>query len=136
MGVARGAIGVRRPLLPCRATLGLAALNRGDLLILACAFMFALHVISIGHYGSLFSWRADADPGHDDGTVYDSLRSVFASIRAEQPRVAWTPGLILAVIGTGLFATALAFSVQVWAQQYAARTMRRSSSHWNQCLPA
>jgi drug/metabolite transporter (DMT)-like permease len=39
-------------------------------------------------------------------------------IGAEQPRVVWTPGLILAVIATGIFATAVAFSVQVWAQQY------------------
>jgi drug/metabolite transporter (DMT)-like permease len=30
----------------------------------------------------------------------------------------WTRGLILAVVTTGFFATAVAFSVQVWAQQY------------------
>jgi drug/metabolite transporter (DMT)-like permease len=42
----------------------------------------------------------------------------FVLIGAEQPRAAWTPGLIFAVIVTGILATAVAFSVQVWAQQY------------------
>ncbi len=33
-------------------------------------------------------------------------------------RIAWTPRLIAAVIATAGLATALAFSVQTWAQKY------------------
>ena len=41
----------------------------------------------------------------------------------ESMRVAWTARLLAAVLLTGVLATALAFSVQVWAQQHT------SSSH-------
>ena len=98
---------------------GLAALNRGDLLILACAFMFALHVISIGHYTIRYSAGALTLIQVAVTTLFTILcLPLFAVIGAEQPRLFWTPGLVLAVIATGIFATALAFSVQVWAQQY------------------
>ena len=98
---------------------GLGALNRGDLLTLGCAFMFALHVISIGHYtvrhsaGALTLIQVAT-------TAFSTILCVplFAWIGAERPRLLWTPGLIGAVVATGIFATALAFSVQVWAQQY------------------
>jgi len=98
---------------------GLAGLNRGDLLILACAFMFALHVISIGHYSVRYSAGALTLIQVAVTALFTMLCvPFFALLGAEQPRVIWTPGLILAVIVTVIFATALAFSVQVWAQQY------------------
>jgi drug/metabolite transporter (DMT)-like permease len=98
---------------------GLAALNRGDLLILACAFMFALHVISIGHYSIRHSAGALTLIQVAITALFTILCvPLFALVGAERPRLLWTPALILAVITTGIFATALAFSVQVWAQQY------------------
>jgi drug/metabolite transporter (DMT)-like permease len=98
---------------------GLAALNRGDLLILACAFMFALHVISIGHYSIRYSAGALTLIQVAITALFTILCvPLFALVGAERPRLLWTPGLIFAVIATGIFATALAFSVQVWAQQY------------------
>ena len=98
---------------------GLGALNRGDLLTLGCAFMFALHVISIGHYTVRYSAGA-LTLIQVATTAFSTILCVplFASIGAERPRLLWTPGLIGAVVVTGIFATALAFSVQVWAQQY------------------
>ena len=36
--------------------------------------------------------------------------------------VIWTPGVIAAVVLTGLLASALAFSVQAWAQQFTSVT--------------
>lgn len=98
---------------------GLAALNRGDLLVLACAFMFALHVISIGHYSIRHSTGALTLIQVAITTLFTLLCvPLFAWMGAEQPRVVWTRGLVLAVVTTGIFATAVAFSVQVWAQQY------------------
>jgi drug/metabolite transporter (DMT)-like permease len=41
---------------------------------------------------------------------------------AETPRVAWQPGVWVAILVTGLLATALAFTVQAWAQQYTTAT--------------
>lgn len=98
---------------------GLAALNRGDLLVLACAFMFALHVISIGHYSIRHSTGALTLIQVAVTTLFTLLCvPLFAWMGAEQPRVVWTRGLVVAVATTGIFATAVAFSVQVWAQQY------------------
>ena len=98
---------------------GLAALNRGDLLVLACALLFALHVISIGHYSTRYSTGALTLIQVALTALFTILCvPLFAWMGAEQPRVVWTRGLILAVVATGIFATALAFSVQVWAQQY------------------
>jgi drug/metabolite transporter (DMT)-like permease len=98
---------------------GLAALNRGDLLVLACAFMFALHVISIGHYSIRYSPGALTLIQVAVTGLFTTLCvPLFALFGIEQPRVMWTRGLILAVVTTGIFATAVAFSVQVWAQQY------------------
>jgi drug/metabolite transporter (DMT)-like permease len=98
---------------------GLAALNRGDLLVLGCAFMFALHVISIGHYSVRYSAGALTLIQVVVTALFTILFvPIFAVVRAERPRLVWTPGLILAVLATGIFATALAFSAQVWAQQY------------------
>src|SRR5690242_10836246 len=102
---------------------GFAALNRGDLLVLACAFMFALHVISIGHYTVRFSAGALTLIQVATTAGLTALCvPLFAVAGAEQPRIAWTSGLIVAVVATGLFATALAFSAQVWAQQYTSAT--------------
>jgi drug/metabolite transporter (DMT)-like permease len=102
---------------------GLAALNRGDLSILACAFMFALHVISIGHYSTRYSAGALTVIQVGVTALFTSLCvPLFALLGMEQPHVMWTRELILAVVTTGIFATAVAFSVQVWAQQYTSAT--------------
>jgi drug/metabolite transporter (DMT)-like permease len=102
---------------------GLAALNRGDVLILACAFMFALHVIGIGHYTIRYSPGALTLIQVAITALFTILCvPLFAWIGAERPRLLWTPGLIAAVVTTGIFATALAFAVQVWAQQYTSAT--------------
>lgn len=98
---------------------GLSALNRGDLLVLACAFMFALHVISIGHYSVRYSVGALTLIQVAVTTLFTILCvPIFASVGIEQPRLMWTRGLVVGVVTTGIVATAVAFSLQVWAQQY------------------
>jgi drug/metabolite transporter (DMT)-like permease len=98
---------------------GLSALNRGDLLVLACAFIFALHVISIGHYSVRYSPGALTLIQVAVTAFFTTLCiPLFALLGVEQPRLIWTGRLIVAVVTTGILATALAFSLQVWAQQY------------------
>ncbi len=41
---------------------------------------------------------------------------------AETPHVEWRPAVVSAILVTGLFATALAFTIQAWAQQYTTPT--------------
>jgi drug/metabolite transporter (DMT)-like permease len=99
---------------------GFSDLNIGDVLTLFCAALYALHIIAIGHYA----------PRHSGGvlvflqvttTAVLSMAAVpvFALLAWEAPRVAWTPGLIWAVLVTGVLATVFTFSAQVWAQRYA-----------------
>jgi drug/metabolite transporter (DMT)-like permease len=101
-----------------------ARLNRGDLLVLCAAVLFALHIISVGAF----------TPHHSPGAL--SLIQVltmalltliaapaFALTGWQPARVNPTPQLVGAVLATGVLATALAFSAQIWAQQHA------SSSH-------
>jgi drug/metabolite transporter (DMT)-like permease len=98
---------------------GFAQLNRGDVLALVCAVMFALHIIFIGvhtpHYRpAVLSF------------VQIAACAVFsaAAIPAfhwggwEPARLAWTQPLVSGVLITALGATALAFSIQTWAQKY------------------
>jgi drug/metabolite transporter (DMT)-like permease len=98
---------------------GLGDLNRGDLLVLCAAVAFALHIIAIGHYA----------PRHSVGVlnflqVAMTMLLIFAvgpllsTAHWESLHVAWTGRLLAAVLVTGVLATAVAFSVQVWAQQH------------------
>ena len=104
----------------------LHSLNYGDVLSLACALGFALQIIALDH-------------GAKNRVRFDQLTllqigfcMVFLTLAAcwtEPPAPAvWThllstasplrnPTVLLAVGVTGIFATALAFSVQTWAQQ-------------------
>ena len=98
---------------------GLGGLNRGDLLTLACAFVFALHIIAIGHYTVRYSPGALTLIQIATTELFTAICvPLFAVTGIERPRIVWTPALIAAVVVTGIFATALAFAVQVWAQQY------------------
>jgi drug/metabolite transporter (DMT)-like permease len=89
-------------------------IDRGDLLTLACALAFAAHILVVGHYSPQVSFQALA-------LVQIATAAALALATCgwlEPPRIRWTPGLLAALIVTGLLATALAFSVQAWAQQH------------------
>ncbi len=88
--------------------------NRGDLLTLGCAAAFALHIIFLGHYS-----RQLPPVGLAAGQVVVAGALAFAAVPwAERVFLRLTPGLLLAIVVTGLLATALAFFVQTWAQQF------------------
>jgi drug/metabolite transporter (DMT)-like permease len=96
---------------------GVAGVNRGDLLTLGCAAAFALHILLIGRY----SGRIPAS-----GLAAGQVLVAAALSGAGLP---WAPAflrpsntLILAIVTTALLATALAFLVQTWAQQYTTPT--------------
>ncbi len=93
-------------------------LNRGDLLTLACAVGFAIHLIVVGHYAPKFGFQALT-------LVQVATSAVLAGGLlwwVETPFLRWTPGLLFALAVTALLATALAFSVMSWAQQYTSAT--------------
>lgn len=96
----------------------LGVINRGDLLTIACAVAFAAHIVTLGHYSAKMSFE-----------VLSVVQVATAAALAlalfwwvETPRVLWRPPVIYAILITGLLATALAFTVQAWAQRYTTAT--------------
>jgi drug/metabolite transporter (DMT)-like permease len=98
---------------------GFGALNKGDLWVLGSSVIWAFHIIVVGHYS----------PRHSVGALTFTQVAVSAGFTAlflplfsvsglETPRLVLTGGLIAAVLVTALGATAIAFSLQVWAQRF------------------
>jgi drug/metabolite transporter (DMT)-like permease len=92
--------------------------NPGDALTLVCALGFAAHIVTLGH----FSVRASFESISVSQIASAALLSLGTFWWVETPAVRWTFGILIAVLITGLFATALAFTVQAWAQQYTSAT--------------
>ena len=95
------------------------AFHRGDLLTLGCAFAFAGHIISVGHYAprhsasALTVWQVGAC------MVFALVALPAAHLSGVEPfRLAVTPKLLLALGITGALGTALAFFLQTWAQRF------------------
>jgi drug/metabolite transporter (DMT)-like permease len=88
--------------------------NRGDLLVLLCAVAFAGHIIALGEYSVRYGFRRLA-------VLQVSFCGVFIALLvpfAETPRVRFSPWVLAAFAITAVLATALAFTVQAWAQQF------------------
>lgn len=93
-------------------------MGTGDLLTLFCAVAFAGHIVTLGHYSSEsgFEMLAVAQVG------VAALLALGMFWWTEPVRMVWSPAVWAAVLITGLLATALAFTVQAWAQQYTTAT--------------
>jgi drug/metabolite transporter (DMT)-like permease len=95
-----------------------AGIELGDLLTVACAFSFAIHILVLGHYSGKCS--VEILSLTQIGTA--AAIAGAASLWAEAPRIVWSPRLLVALAVTGLLATALAFTVQTWAQKHLSPT--------------
>lgn len=91
-----------------------SSVNRGDLLTMGCAVAFAFHIIFLG--------RATKKHAFEQMAV---LQTVFAALfmlvtlpALEQPHALWSSRVLWAIFVTGVFCTAVAFSIQAWAQQF------------------
>jgi drug/metabolite transporter (DMT)-like permease len=93
-------------------------MSRGDLLSFLCAVTFAVHIVIIGHYSQLHGFESLAVVQIATAAILGALSFWFA----EPIRFHMTPGVAAAVLLTGLLATALAFTIQAWAQQYTSST--------------
>ena len=91
--------------------------NRGDLLTIGCAVAFAFQILVLGYYSQRERFEAVALGQIVCAAVLSTL-----SLAIEPPRAVWSNSVIFAVILTSLFATALAFALQTWAQRYTTPT--------------
>jgi drug/metabolite transporter (DMT)-like permease len=95
-----------------------SGVTRGDLLSFLCAVLFALHIVVTGHYSPIGGFESLAVI--QAAVVAVLGLSVFWFV--EPVRFHLTMGVGVAVVVTGLLATALAFTTMAWAQQYISPT--------------
>ena len=93
---------------------GIGGVNRGDLLTLFGAMAFAVHIVLVGTYTRRISFLHLA-PGQ---ILVVGIMATLAIPFGSSSTVHWTGRLVIAIVVTAIFATAFAFSAQVWAQQY------------------
>lgn len=102
---------------------GFSALNTGDLLVLGGAAMFAFQIIFVARYSPQHSVAALSFLQVAATAVFTMLCLPALEVtRWEPPFVHWSPLLVGAILITAVGATALCFSLQVWAQQYTSPT--------------
>ena len=92
--------------------------SRGDALEILCALAFAAHIVVVGHYSKMASFEPLAV--WQLGTTAALALAGFWWI--EKPFFHPSPILWLAVLVSSLLSTALAFTVQAWAQQVTTAT--------------
>jgi drug/metabolite transporter (DMT)-like permease len=88
---------------------GPGRMGLGDLLVVGCAVAFALHIVLLSR------WAPDLPAPQLAWAQMLACALVFTPGGLLQFRPP-SPSVLLAVVITGLFASALAFSIQTWAQ--------------------
>jgi drug/metabolite transporter (DMT)-like permease len=92
--------------------------NIGDLLVLCSCVAYAFHLLVLGRFAQSSNIATLAVVQIATGAVIGAGTFWWA----EPVRVAWTSAVWIALAVTSLFATAMAFAVQTWAQQSASPT--------------
>ena len=96
----------------------IGSIGRGDWLTFCCAIAFAAHIVTLGHFSEQMSFELLSVTQ----VGFAALAALLLFPWVETPQVEWRPMVIWAIMITGLLATALAFTVQAWAQHYTTST--------------
>ncbi len=96
----------------------IGSMSRGDILTVIGAFAFAAHIVTLGH----FSERMNFEVLSLAQIAGAALLAVGMFGWGETPHLVWRPAVIYAILITGILATALAFTIQAWAQQHTTAT--------------
>lgn len=97
---------------------GTLRIGGGDLLVSGCAVAYAFHILVTAR----FARRVDMGAFVATQIATGAAIGLATFWWAEPVRIQWTATLIAALAVTSLFATALAFSVQTWAQRWTSPT--------------
>jgi drug/metabolite transporter (DMT)-like permease len=94
------------------------SVNRGDLLTLGCALSFGFQIIFLGK-------ASERHPVAQIGFLQIATAAVLMGATApllERTHITWSSRVIWALVLTSLLATAAAFTIQAWAQQFVSPT--------------
>jgi drug/metabolite transporter (DMT)-like permease len=98
---------------------GAAYLNRGDVFTFVAAGLYAVHIILVGEYTQQHSAKAlSLIQVAACAAMSWMAAGTTAAIRWQPARFEWRWELYAGVLICAVFATAVAFSIQLWAQQY------------------
>jgi len=98
---------------------GLRYLNRGDVLTFIGAGFYAVHIILVGEYSQEHSVSAlSLIQVAGCALMAWPLTAVAGAIHWQPVRFEWNWPLLMGIVICAVFATAVAFTVQLWAQQY------------------
>ena len=89
-----------------------------DLLTFGGAIAFSAHIVATGHFAERIGYKVLSVT--QVGAAALSALSLVCWV--ETPRVQWQPLVVWAILITGLLCTALAFTIQAWAQHYTTST--------------
>lgn len=95
-----------------------AKVNRGDLLSVGCAIAFAFQIVLLGRATRRFPFEQMAVL---QIAVAAALMALTAPV-LEQPHFRLSGTVVATVLITGILGTAVAFTVQAWAQQFTPAT--------------
>jgi len=101
----------------------LRGINRGDVLTFGCAVAFAAHMVALGHFSNAVNPNAvsfELMSMVQIGTA--ALLALLLFGWTEAPVFVYSARVVVAVLITGILATALAFTVMAWAQRYTTST--------------
>jgi len=103
--------------------LGLTDLNRGDLLVMGCAVLYALQIIFIARYTGKYSLGALSCLQVILAGVLSTAAVPLLNVTRWEPFfVRFTFQMEFGVIVTAIFTTALAYPLLVWAQRHTTAT--------------
>jgi drug/metabolite transporter (DMT)-like permease len=103
---------------PAHAGFDFSSVNVGDLLTLGCSLGFSFHMLCIAHFSPRMRFEQLA-------VLQVGFATVFMAISLpifEHPFVHWTPTVAIALLVASVLATAAAFTIQSWAQQFTSPT--------------
>jgi drug/metabolite transporter (DMT)-like permease len=108
------------------ATVGLALLTLppgefllgyGDAITLCCTVAFALHILVLGRWSPVANFELLSTL-----QIAVTVLLILAALPTQTAYIRWSPAVVGAVLMTGIFNTAVAFSVMAWAQRHTSST--------------
>jgi len=95
-----------------------AKVNAGDLLCIGCSVAFAFQIVFLGRATQRFPFEQMAVLQ----VAVAAMLMILSTPLLEQPHFRLTPAVVATVLVTGILGTAVAFTVQAWAQQFTPAT--------------
>jgi drug/metabolite transporter (DMT)-like permease len=99
---------------PAHSGFDFRSMNFGDLLTLGCSLGFSFHMLALAHFSPRIRFEQLA-------VLQVGFAALFMAISMpifEKPYIHWSLRVVVALAIAAVLATAAAFTIQSWAQQY------------------